>query len=66
MKKLLTLLFALAIATSLSFAQAATDTTPKKDDTKKTDKADKKTKKADKKQAKTEKKDDTKKEEGKK
>jgi Ni/Co efflux regulator RcnB len=64
MKKLLTLLFALCVATSLTFAQAATD---KKEETKepvKTEKKEtKKVKKATKKEVKGDKKDDTKKEE---
>lgn len=47
MKKLLTLLFSIAIALSLTTASFAQDAgAPKKDDTKKTDKKEKKAKKA--------------------
>jgi hypothetical protein len=47
MKKLLTLLFSIAIALSLTSASFAQDAgAPKKDDTKKSDKKEKKAKKA--------------------
>lgn len=59
MKKLLTLLFAVALTLSLSSVSFAQGDAPKKDDTKKADKADKKKKKKEKKE-KTEKKDEKK------
>jgi uncharacterized protein HemX len=61
MKKLLTLLFAVALTFSLSAVSFAQDSTDKKADTKKADKADKKaSKKASKKDKKDDKKSDMK------
>lgn len=46
MKKLVTLVFALLLGASLSFAQTAADTSKKSDDSKKSEKKEKKAKKA--------------------
>ena len=60
MKKLLTLLFAIALTCSLSFAQAAGTGTDEKKETPKTEKKEKKAaKKAAKKEKKEQKKDET-------